>query len=140
MPHRQLLAAALAAFAIGILMQPVRAAEGWEGRVPEGQRLLLAQAEIDNPGWYGRQHNAQGGYCCSAADGHIYDGDYALNADGSVTIPAPMGGTINIETGKVLAFNPADPNPTGHAVIWYTGVLSAETTANIYCFAIGALT
>ena len=96
-------------------------------------------ANSPNAAWFGRQHNAAGSWCCNNADGHIYDGDYTLNADGSVTIPSEGGGIINVETWKVLPFNPADPNPTGHAVIWYQGAnLSAETY--VYCFAIGPLT
>lgn len=102
---------------------------------PTGRYVNSPNAE-----WYGRQYSAVGGYCCTSADGHPYYGDYTLNADGSVTIPAPMGGTITIEASKVLPFNLKDPNPTGAPVLWYLGTLTADMTGNIFCFAIGPLT
>lgn len=88
--------------------------------------------------WFGRQHNADGGYCCTNFDGHVYDGDYLLNADGSVTLPLKEGGAIEIPAGRVLQWNPEDPNPTGSAVLWYGGQALAATTF-VYCFAVGPL-
>lgn len=91
------------------------------------------------PGWFSRQHNALGQWCCDSADGHLYDGAYTINPDGSVTLPA-VDGTITLEAGKVLPFNPRDPNPTGSAVIWYWGdFLSADRAWAAYCFALGPL-
>jgi hypothetical protein len=108
--------------------------------------LALAQdptgkyANSPNAEWFARQHNAQGGYCCSGADAHLYYGAYTINGDGSITMPLEDGTKLTIEPGKVLPFNPADPNPTGTAVLWYNGVLTSVESVNLYCIALGPLT
>jgi hypothetical protein len=94
----------------------------------------------DNPWgkWFASQHNANGNWCCDGADGHIYDGDYSINADGSVTMPDGMGGTFTLPAELVLPYNPTDPNPTGHAVWWYAA--GQPNRVGSYCFALGPLT
>jgi hypothetical protein len=92
-------------------------------------------ANSPNAAWFGRQHNADGSWCCDGADGHLYYGAYAINADGSVTLPLDSGDTLKIDAVKVLPFNPTDPNPMGTAVWWY-----GSTPAATYCFALGPLT
>ena len=77
--------------------------------------------------WYESQHNANGQWCCDQSDAHPYYGDYAVNADGSVTAEGQK-----IEKGKVLT----GPNPTGHAVWWFVDVGGGRHT---YCFAPGTL-
>lgn len=81
-----------------------------------------------NKEWFETQHNSLGAWCCNEADGHIYDGDYKLNQDGSVTI-----GNFTIEGYKVLK----GPNPTGHAVWWFVDASYGRIT---YCFIPGPLT
>ncbi len=85
--------------------------------------------------WLGRQHDANGSYCCDGTDAFIYDGPHTINADGSVTIPLPSGELKVIDPYKVLPFNPADPNPTGQAVWWHS-----DGYGSTYCFALGPLT
>lgn len=77
--------------------------------------------------WYRSQHNSQGQWCCNEADGHPYDGDYKVNADGSVTVQG-----FTIEAHKVLNGS----NPTGHAVWWYLDGPNGRTS---FCFAPGTL-
>lgn len=96
-------------------------------------------AQGSNSGWFSRQHNADGGYCCDGYDGHIYDGAYTINADGSVSIPMQDGSILTMPSGKVLPFNPADPNPTGQAVIWYNGSMASANSLSAFCFALGPL-
>lgn len=86
--------------------------------------------------WYSRQHNMQGGFCCSVADAHPYYGAYTLTPEGGVTIIMPSGEEIDIEPGRVLPFTSADPNPTGGAVWWYADGNERLT----WCFALGPLT
>jgi hypothetical protein len=95
-------------------------------------------ANSPNAAWFASQHNANGNWCWDGADAHIYDGDYKINADGSVTMPAEGGGMLTLPAWQVLPYNPADPNPTGQAVWWYAGGQPTEHSS--YCFALGPLT
>lgn len=84
--------------------------------------------------WFKSQYNAKGQWCCDVADGHGYDGAYRFGNDGSVTLGDLFGQSRTIESFKVLK----GPNPTGHAVVWYTlNEVSGQPT--IYCFAPGPL-
>ncbi|WP_407146219.1 hypothetical protein [Bradyrhizobium sp. ORS 86] len=78
--------------------------------------------------WYESQHNSVGQWCCNEADGHAYFGDYTVKEDGSVVAD---GHTI--EAYKVLS----GPNPTGHAVWWFTENAYGRMT---YCFIPGSMT
>lgn len=104
--------------------------------------MLLAPIPVhaQGDGWWSRQYRSDGGYCCQSSDGHTYWGDYTLNPDGSISMPVEGGGTLTIAAGKVLPFNPTDPNPTGAAALWYRGALAAGDGDNVYCFSIGPLT
>lgn len=82
--------------------------------------------------WFKNQHNAQGQWCCDESDGHPFYGDYTINEDGSVTIQGPDGART-LPAYMVLK----GPNPTGHAVWWYT---RAGGQHRDYCFAPGMLT
>lgn len=82
--------------------------------------------------WFEDQHNSTGQWCCNEADGHQYDGEYAFDADGNVTISIE-GQTIKVDSSKVLQ----GPNPTGHAVVWY---LMGPNAPTVFCFASGSLT
>ena len=83
--------------------------------------------------WFETQHNSKGEWCCNDADGHMYDGDYSLNADGSVTIPWNAQGPIHVDASRVLT----TPNPTGHAVWWYLPDMQGRP--NTFCFSPGQL-
>lgn len=92
-----------------------------------GGRYAQANPELHK--WFEEQTNGAGGSCCSDADGHLYDGDYTINADGSVTLEIE-GEKVTMEAYKVLN----GPNPTGHAVVWY---LKGGYGLATYCFAAG---
>lgn len=96
---------------------------------------LAAQARDDgryanapHKEWYRNQHNAQGQWCCSEADGHPYFGNYTINDDGSVTLDDDR----TLPAYMVLK----GPNPTGHAVYWYS---ENEWGRRDYCFSPGTL-
>ena len=95
-------------------------------------------ANSPNAAWFASQHNANGNWCCDGADAHLYFGAYAINADGSVTMPMDDGTKITLPAWQVLPFNPVAPNPTGTAVWWYAS--GEPTLAGSYCFALGPLT
>ena len=82
--------------------------------------------------WFKNQHNAQGQWCCDESDGHPFFGGYVINSDGSVSIQTD-GGTRTLPAFMVLK----GPNPTGHAVWWFT---DAGGEHHDYCFAPGTLT
>jgi hypothetical protein len=92
------------------------------------------EADLNGPlhAWFEHQHSVTGDWCCSLADGHIladsdwrvFDDHYEVWINGIwYPIPAtalrdPLGG----------------PNPTGHAVIWWSQVRNEIV---IHCFAPG---
>lgn len=82
--------------------------------------------------WFKDQHNAQGQWCCDESDGHPFFGAYVINKDGSVSIDTDQG-KRTLPAYMVLK----GPNPTGHAVWWYT---DSGGTHRDYCFAPGTLT
>lgn len=81
--------------------------------------------------WYAAQRNKNGGWCCDSADGHAFYGKYAVNKDGSVEFDA-NGMHHKLPDYMVLS----GPNPTGHAVWWYTD--QPDGVHRDYCFALGA--
>jgi hypothetical protein len=81
--------------------------------------------------WYASQRNKNGGWCCDRADGHAFYGAYSLNSDGSVEFDAD-GRHRKLPDYMVLR----GPNPTGHAVWWYTD--QPDGVHHDYCFALGA--
>jgi hypothetical protein len=82
--------------------------------------------------WFERQHNANGGWCCDLADGHILTEDQW------------RGGTKGYEVliaGRWWPIEPwmyrnpiGGPNPTGQAIVWYT---DAYDGPRIWCFTPG---
>jgi hypothetical protein len=81
--------------------------------------------------WFKSQHNEQGAWCCDESDGHLFDGDYTINSDGSVNTEVE-GHKVWIPHAKVLK----GPNPTGSAVVWYRAYDAGEPS--VYCFSPGA--
>lgn len=89
--------------------------------------LLLTRwtgAPTANADWFKVQRNAHGEYCCDKSDGHAYYGSYTVEQDGSVT----LANGHKLPAWMVLH----GPNPTGHAIWWYT-------SSRDYCFALGTL-
>lgn len=109
----------LTAAAFGVYFLPISAYATWK---PE-----YAQNSPETQTWFKTQRNARGEWCCSEADGHRYDGDYKINADGSVTVEGET-----IPKDKVLT----GPNPTNAAVWWF---LDGPGGRRTYCFAVGPL-
>lgn len=95
-------------------------------RDPDGRYASSPNAE-----WFKSQHNSQGQWCCTEADGHVFYGDYAINKDGSVTV-RDGGQKYEIEKYKVLT----SPNPTNGAVWWFIDDGAGRTT---FCFSPGSL-
>lgn len=83
--------------------------------------------------WFKSQHNSAGQWCCDEADGHAYDGDYSLNADGSVTVE--LAGKPHVIPKQMVL---SGSNPTGHAVWWFIDTVAYGHVD--YCFAPGSLT
>ena len=90
----------------------------------------FSRAPLNIQKWYHDQHNAQGQWCCDKSDGHPYYGNYTVNADGSVVLDLKAG-KVKIPSFKVLT----GPNPTGHAVWWYSNFYDGSVMT--YCFALG---
>ena len=81
--------------------------------------------------WYKSQRNANDQLCCDQADGHHYFGKYRLIAFGNVELQL-NGQPYILPSYMVLK----GPNPTGHAVWWYTDGPGGHID---YCFAPGSL-
>jgi hypothetical protein len=81
--------------------------------------------------WFERQRSVRGVLCCSIADGHIL-GDDEWRTNGSFYEVYIQGEWHRIQPTQLR--DPAGgPNPTGHAVVWYT----VRDRLIIYCFAPG---
>jgi hypothetical protein len=83
--------------------------------------------------WFDRQENVVQGSCCGQGDGHILEDDeWRAKADGyDVRIKNQWFST---SPEMALRRSLEDPNPTGHAVVWYT-IRGREI--EIYCFSPG---
>jgi hypothetical protein len=83
--------------------------------------------------WFDRQENVVQGSCCGEGDGHILnDDEWRAKGDGyEVEIKDQWFAT---RPEMALRRSLEDPNPTGHAVVWYT---IREREVAIYCFAPG---
>jgi hypothetical protein len=89
-------------------------------------------ADSPHSEWFKSQHNSEGQWCCTDADGHQFYGEYVINVDGSVTAFDGQQ-KYEIESYKVLTGR----NPTGSPVWWFVDTASGRTT---YCFSPGSLT
>jgi hypothetical protein len=96
-----------------------------------GKNLDGRYDKAPNKKWYESQVNKKGEWCCNEADGHPYYGDYKLTEDGRVVFDF-QGQHVEIPKDRVLN----GPNPTGHAVWWYTDGASGRFD---WCFATGSL-
>ncbi len=86
--------------------------------------------------WFERQAGANGVSCCSMADGHLLeDGDWRMKQDGS-GYEVRLVSTWHEVPKQALIDPRKDPNPTGHAVVWYEGRWDIAGAFNpiIHCF------
>ena len=91
-------------------------------------------ADLNGPlhTWFEHQHSVTGAWCCKLADGHILaEQDWRVSGDHyQVWI-----NNIWLKVPATALRDPlGSPNPTGHAVVWWTQV-GDETV--ILCFAPG---
>jgi hypothetical protein len=96
---------------------------------PAQARWKLEFTNAPHRTWYAQQHDHAGWSCCDRADAHpVYDA-YIRRGKWYV----PIEGTHHqIPPERVLD----GPNPTGHAVVWYSG---AGDHVTIFCFVPGPL-
>lgn len=82
--------------------------------------------------WFEAQHSATGAWCCSQADGHILDdSDWGQDNFGYW---ARINGAIQQIPDSALRDPKGGPNPTGHAIVWFT---QGDWGVRVYCFAPG---
>jgi hypothetical protein len=91
-------------------------------------------ADLDGPlrAWFEHQHSVSGEWCCKVADGHILaETDWRVVGDHyEVRI-----NNIWLDVPATALRDPiGTPNPTGHAVVWWT---QAGDQTVILCFAPG---
>lgn len=106
---------------------PIPTVPAAEGAPPPG--VVVDPALHD---WFERQHNKRGGWCCDISDGHMLDDDeWRTGPDGyQVRVDGVWYGILDWQ----LRADMTDPNPTGHAIVWY---LKYGDNVNIFCFAPG---
>ena len=79
--------------------------------------------------WFARQNNMRGGSCCKLSHAHvIQDEDWKTWGKDDYEVRINDRWYI-VEEWQML--KPADPNPTGHAILWYDNI---GGFINIYCF------
>ena len=103
----------------------VLAVEGNLGLVQQAQaRWKPEYADSPYREWFAQQLNSEGWSCCNLSDAHaVYDayikqGKWYVSIDGIVH---------EIQQDQLLT----GPNPTGHAVIWYS---ATGDFVSIFCF------
>ena len=97
-----------------------------QARDPDGRYVGSAHEQ-----WFKSQHNSEGLWCCDKSDGHVYDGNYIFNADGSVTVE--LDGKPHVLPKHMVL---TGPNPTGKAIWWFLETAGGHID---YCFAPGTL-
>jgi hypothetical protein len=96
-----------------------------------GKNLDWRYDNAPNKKRYESRVNKKGERCCNEADGEPYYRDNRLTEDGRAVFDF-QGQHVEIPKDRVLT----GPNPTGHAVWWYTEGASGRFDG---CFATGSL-
>lgn len=95
--------------------------------------------------WFERQYSRDGSWCCNVSDGHILDESDWRISDAFLFGMVPyyevqIGGKwYPIDEKKIHVNAENDPNPTGHAIVWYAISDDPFMTGQviIFCFAPG---
>ena len=93
---------------------------------------LGLQVDPELHAWFERQHSVTGAWCCDISDGQMLADDEwrVVGEHYEVRI---LGMWLGVGPSQLR--DPAGgPNPTEHAVVWYT---TTEYGVRIYCFAPG---
>lgn len=103
-----------------------------------GIAIVVAHAEPPpgppgpNHAWFEKQHAANGAWCCNVSDGHVIgDDEWRMAGDHYEVL---IYGKWYPVTNDHLVNPAGGPNPTGHAIVWYTYHQWGPT---IYCFTPG---
>lgn len=104
------------------------------GRLPPGAKPGPFHA------WFEAQYNQDGQWCCNVSDGHQLNDDEWKEEKGAywVLIGKPPV-WYRIEPYMMRDVKRSGPNPTGHAIVWYTPENEGDVLkpGKIYCFAPG---
>lgn len=84
--------------------------------------------------WFDSQFDKNGLFCCTVSDGHILD-DSDWRTNGKSYEVRINGKWYTLPDGSMVNSNRGGPNPTGHAVVWYT--INSKGELIIFCFAQG---
>lgn len=82
--------------------------------------------------WFEKQHSVSGAWCCDISDGHVVEEDDWRSNNGLYEVR--IDNTWRAIPASALRDPVGGPNPTNHAVVWYT---ATEYGLQIYCFAPG---
>lgn len=105
--------------------------------------LLLTAAAVAAPppgtdvssplhAWFEAQHSVTGAWCCNLSDGHLLDeDDWGHDALG---YRVRIGGAWVDVPQSAMRDPKGGPNPTGHAIVWYT---QGSWGLHVYCFSPG---
>lgn len=113
--------------ALGMLALAVAVAQATFAAPPAGVTVDPALHE-----WFEKQYNQVGGWCCNLSDGHILDDEDWRTSNGAYEVRIEDV-WYPIAPDK-LRRGDGGPNPTGHAIVWYT---TGTGQIVIYCFCPG---
>lgn len=82
--------------------------------------------------WFERQHSVHGLWCCDVSDGHILGEDEWRMTGGAYQVL--ISGQWHDVPMEAMRDPLGGPNPTGHAIAWYT---VNSYGVHIFCFAPG---
>jgi hypothetical protein len=86
--------------------------------------------------WFAHQHNIVNGDCCHNGDGHeIDDNDWRSN-HGKYEVRI-AGEWYEVKPEIMRDSKSGGPNPTGHAIAWYTYDSTQHGGVRLWCFAPG---
>lgn len=105
----------------------------WAGAAWIALAAPPAGVELPYHAWFEQQRNLRGGSCCGLGDGHVLADDEWRQRGARYEVL--VGETWHTVEPGMMRDPAGGPNPTGHAVAWYT--VMADGDVRVWCLARG---